>query len=741
MNQMLFLSTPAVASSEGTQNTETGFGVGENEQEKSHSIFSQLIDGEINANKVRGSEQLRGNNQSSKLKENELREASFSGLPSNKPNIAADVDLHSMSEEELTAFLQEQFPDLEGFLAQLPKELQQSFQSFLLGEELSVEQLQALQEKLVGFAGLPTKEVTPIKSGDLVFEEENNTKNEQSNSAELKGLVQVIAGEIQKAISGKRLESVMAKNEDVVKAQAENGVKSEFVGESLESKVDLFKENIAQDAVKLDAQGKLVSSDAQAQAKNPELGITEQSQERAGASTDLSKNSKSDNTDVSRANIEQKQQSELEPGEVLKSAKDGATEQEAKVKLAVNQTLNSELAVQSKVTEPITKAEFMANQPSKFAEPVATVTVSDDELAELEKQHRKTLVVEKLQDYVNQHAKMPGEDNQVKSQSAKVFSSSVEVSDDIVIAGAKTNVLGSETLKLSPEQLTRIVGQVTPEATNVVSHPETKQVIADPIRTPIATEQLRVQLQQEQQKQSDAQLDVTPEEYELQVDELVNSDAKSLEAMIKEQVVGAKTTPSTFVPGGQAQVNTTPVAHSHVADTSLTTQALSDFDANVAKTLEASLRRAENSAQVQETISILKKDFPEQVKENVLMMINTRMRQVDIRLDPPELGSMQVKLNMQGEQAQLNIVVQNQPARDALEQQMPRLRDLLAEQGVDLGETHVKQEQREQQGFDGEGQHANGQGGGLSGEEVATDTQTVVMNLNNSSASGIDYYA
>ena len=71
--------------------------------------------------------------------------------------------------------------------------------------------------------------------------------------------------------------------------------------------------------------------------------------------------------------------------------------------------------------------------------------------------------------------------------------------------------------------------------------------------------------------------------------------------------------------------------------------------------------------------AIFRKDFSEAVKDKVMLVISQKLQQFDISLDPPELGNMQVRVNLQGEQATVNFVVQNQQAKDALEQNMQKL--------------------------------------------------------------------
>lgn len=148
-----------------------------------------------------------------------------------------------------------------------------------------------------------------------------------------------------------------------------------------------------------------------------------------------------------------------------------------------------------------------------------------------------------------------------------------------------------------------------------------------------------------------------------------------------------------------------------------------------------------NNAQLQqETISIFKKDFADAVKDKVMVMINQKLQQFDITLDPPEFGNMQVRVNLQGEQAAVNFVVQNQQAKDALEQNMHKLRDMLSEQGVDVGGANVEQQSQQQDSEEGQ---SNKDGSSLAKQNAAEDNVEHILSaqLFDSSATGVDYYA
>ena len=150
-----------------------------------------------------------------------------------------------------------------------------------------------------------------------------------------------------------------------------------------------------------------------------------------------------------------------------------------------------------------------------------------------------------------------------------------------------------------------------------------------------------------------------------------------------------------------------------------------------------------NQIQLAETIHIHRKDFVDSVKDKVLVMINQKLQQVDIKLDPPELGNVQVRVNLQGDAATVNFVVQNPQAKEALEQTMPRLRDMLQQQGIELGQSQVNQQHSGSASQQGQGQasfsSARAEHSEPAEDFVEQDLTAVLAKQTNSD--GIDYYA
>lgn len=88
------------------------------------------------------------------------------------------------------------------------------------------------------------------------------------------------------------------------------------------------------------------------------------------------------------------------------------------------------------------------------------------------------------------------------------------------------------------------------------------------------------------------------------------------------------------------------------------------------------------------------------LSERLVVMIQNEVRQATIRLDPPELGMMDIRIQVQNDQTQVQIVVQTPQVREALESQSTRLREYLEQQGLGLANLDVtdQQQQGERQG-------------------------------------------
>ncbi len=79
----------------------------------------------------------------------------------------------------------------------------------------------------------------------------------------------------------------------------------------------------------------------------------------------------------------------------------------------------------------------------------------------------------------------------------------------------------------------------------------------------------------------------------------------------------------------------------------------------------------------------------EQIGERVLLMAGKQMTSAEIRLTPAELGPLRVQVTVDDGAANVTFQAQHAVTREAIEQALPRLRELLAENGLSLGEASV----------------------------------------------------
>jgi flagellar hook-length control protein FliK len=104
---------------------------------------------------------------------------------------------------------------------------------------------------------------------------------------------------------------------------------------------------------------------------------------------------------------------------------------------------------------------------------------------------------------------------------------------------------------------------------------------------------------------------------------------------------------------------------------------------------------------------------------------------------------MQIRLRSDAEQAQINFIVQNQAAKEMLEQTMGKLKEMLAEQGIELGESSVSE-----QGSESEQQSepSSQESSQEPSQEIATMVEKESQHLTNeqivtNKQDGIDFYA
>jgi flagellar hook-length control protein FliK len=138
-------------------------------------------------------------------------------------------------------------------------------------------------------------------------------------------------------------------------------------------------------------------------------------------------------------------------------------------------------------------------------------------------------------------------------------------------------------------------------------------------------------------------------------------------------------------------------------------------------------------------------DAPAELQQRVNVMLADKLQQAEIQLDPLGLGKMKIQIQLgQDSQASVSFVVQHGQTREMLEQAMPRLREMLAGQGIQLGQTSVQQQtqQQAQQQSQQQAQGFAGQEGGHGAQhEVENGVTRLSLSMDAANESGIDFYA
>jgi len=132
--------------------------------------------------------------------------------------------------------------------------------------------------------------------------------------------------------------------------------------------------------------------------------------------------------------------------------------------------------------------------------------------------------------------------------------------------------------------------------------------------------------------------------------------------------------------------------------------------------------------------------------EKVLWMVNKNIHSAEIKLNPPELGRLEVKISMQQhDQTSISFTSQNHQVRELIEAALPRLREMLNDSGLNLSDVEVSdksstaKDNRGQFSSDHQSEQSETKSQSLSASEDADETieQSLVHQLD---SSRIDFY-
>ncbi len=127
-------------------------------------------------------------------------------------------------------------------------------------------------------------------------------------------------------------------------------------------------------------------------------------------------------------------------------------------------------------------------------------------------------------------------------------------------------------------------------------------------------------------------------------------------------------------------------------------------------------------------------DF-EALAARIHWLVDQKVGEARLRLHPPELGALDIKISLVDDRTYVQMITHHAAARDLLEQSLPRLREMLAQGGLDVGGASVG-------GGRADGQPALAPGVGFVPEPARLDGPVHAPSApETDAAGGIDIYA
>ena len=105
----------------------------------------------------------------------------------------------------------------------------------------------------------------------------------------------------------------------------------------------------------------------------------------------------------------------------------------------------------------------------------------------------------------------------------------------------------------------------------------------------------------------------------------------------------------------------------------------------------AMLEAAEAAAAASESLSarVGTNQWENQVGQKIVYMVGSEEQTASLTLNPPDLGPLQVVLSVSNDQASVTFSANQEEVRQALENALPRLREMMSESGIALGNASV----------------------------------------------------
>ena len=109
------------------------------------------------------------------------------------------------------------------------------------------------------------------------------------------------------------------------------------------------------------------------------------------------------------------------------------------------------------------------------------------------------------------------------------------------------------------------------------------------------------------------------------------------------------------------------------------------------------LRQAESAHARPVNVPVGSSQWADEIGSRMTMMVEQGKHTASLRLSPEHLGPLEVRITMNGDQASVQFGAAHADTRSAIENALPRLREMFASQGLSLADANVSREPPRQQ--------------------------------------------
>jgi hypothetical protein len=109
------------------------------------------------------------------------------------------------------------------------------------------------------------------------------------------------------------------------------------------------------------------------------------------------------------------------------------------------------------------------------------------------------------------------------------------------------------------------------------------------------------------------------------------------------------------------------------------------------------LRQAESTHARPVNVPVGNERWADEIGSRMTMMVEQGKHTASLRLSPEHLGPLEVRITMNGDQASVQFGATHVDTRNAIENALPRLREMFASQGLSLADANVSREPPRQQ--------------------------------------------